>query len=121
MVMVNVLIHVIRGLTEINVMMIGLSIANALINHLGKSRTTAVEHVTFVPVSNMFQNRLATTCYNIIESLRSAFTLCLYKHHLFQDVMIGSLHVVTEKENASMAASDVTRSLAIVMQAIVVI
>ena len=57
--------HVLTGLQN-TVMMIGHSTATALVHPLEKSRTLAVKHVAFVPVSNVFHDSKTTIHYNEI-------------------------------------------------------
>ena len=49
---------------------------------------------------------------NVIKSLRSSFTLRLYKHYMLQDVE-QDLYVI--QENASLPAGDVTKKTIVVI------
>ena len=52
---------------------------------------------------------------NIIESLLSSFTLCLYNHYLLQDVIVRNFSVVTDI--ASATAGNVTTMMTVVITA----
>ena len=71
--------------------------------------TDADFRVIFMP-SILFYN---TNTQNIIESLLSSFTLCLYKHYLLQDVIVGNFNVVME--NANLPAINVTATMIVVI------